>query len=115
MLGLLSPSLLERDVYVGHAEKALQVARAAESSLKAAELHLERLVTENELSIQVLRDEIANVRTRSQAARHQVALLRSKLQAEGITPTTPPMDLALMFSEAFYPDYSDFDFEDESF
>jgi hypothetical protein len=54
-----------------------------------AELYLEKLVTEEELSIQVLRDEIKNVRERSRATRHQVALLRVKLQSEGIAPKPP--------------------------
>lgn len=68
----------------------MEVARAAESSLKSAEIHLENLVTEGELSIQVLRDEIEEVRTRGQAARHQVAALRATLHSEGITPKLPP-------------------------
>lgn len=77
---------LDKDEFVYHAELALDVARAAESSLEAAEVHLKRLVKEEELTLRVLNDEIEAVRTRGQAARHQVASLRATLHSEGITP-----------------------------
>lgn len=80
---------LDRDMFAYHAEQALGVARAAESSLRAAEVHLEKLATEWEMNIEVLKDEIEDVRTRGQAARHQVASLRATLQSEGITPSVP--------------------------
>lgn len=89
-------------MFIYHTQKALDVARAAEHSLKAAEQHLECLVTEEELNIKVLRDEIQDLRTKSQAARHQVASLRAKLQSEGVTPKIP-----LKF-QPFNPSYANY-------
>lgn len=79
---------LDKDEFVYHAELALNVARAAESSLEAAEVHLKRLVREEELNLRVLKDEIEAVKARGQAARHQVASLRATLHSEGVFPTT---------------------------
>lgn len=75
---------LGTEEFAYHTELALDVATAAESSLEAAETHLKRLLKEEELSVRVLKDEIEVVRTRSRAARHQVASLRAALQSEGI-------------------------------
>jgi hypothetical protein len=80
---------VERETFINYTEKALDVARAAEYSLKTAELHLEGLVVEGELNVQVLKDEVEEVRAKGQAARHQIAALRATLQSEGVTPKPP--------------------------
>lgn len=80
---------MEQDLVISYAERDLEVARAAENSLEYAEIHLEYLVKEEELSIRVLSDEIKLMRTRSQATKHQIASLQETLQAAGITPKPP--------------------------
>lgn len=80
------PLYLDREEFIYHTETALDVAKTAEAVLQAAEHHLQLLVKEEELSLRVLKDEIEAVRSRSQAARHQIASLRATLQTEGVTP-----------------------------
>jgi hypothetical protein len=67
----------------------LNVARATEYTLKTAEIHLEGLVVEGELNVQVLKEEVEDVRARGQAARYQIAALWAALQSEGVTPKPP--------------------------
>lgn len=112
---------LERDIFIHHAEVALDVARAAESSLRATEHHLGCLVAEEELSIQLLKNEMEDVRVRGQAARHQVASLRATLQSEGIAPKVQSFSLVdedrspFTLSNSPSIDQSEFDSEDENF
>jgi hypothetical protein len=84
-----SPAYVEQDTFVHHTEKALDVARAAEYTLKTAAIHLEGLVVEGELNVQVLKEEVKEVKARGQAARYQIAALRATLQSKGVTPKPP--------------------------
>lgn len=82
---------MDQEQFIYHTEQALEVARAAQFCLQATELQLKTMVTEGELNLRVLKDEIEDVKIRSQAARYQVASLRATLQSAGVTPKNPPI------------------------
>lgn len=81
---------MDPEKFIYHTEQALEVARAAQFCLQATELQLKTMVTEGELNLRVLKDEIEDVKIRCQAARYQVASLRATLQSAGVTPKNPP-------------------------
>lgn len=100
-------------LFIDHAEKSLDIARATDSYLKKEELQLEGLVGGAELRIQALRNEIEVVRTRGQAARYQVASIQANLQSQGITLKPPPIFETSAVYNPSYTGYSDSELEDE--
>lgn len=82
---------MDQEQFIYHTTKALDVARAAQNCLQATELQLKTMVSEGELNLEVLKEEIEDIRLRNQAARHQVASLRVTLQSVGVTPSNPPI------------------------